>query len=69
MNKTTFNKIKSICAQLEKSKKKLALERDKIRDFVYDLQAVLDTVEEGHDSIDFALRELNSAVDTLSEQF
>ena len=59
--------IKDMMTKIKKSKAIIAKERDKLRELYYDLETVLESVDEGLDSLDNAMRDFDDAVDKFSE--
>jgi len=64
----TVKRLRSLHARIEKSKAKIAAERDNLRALVSQMEDLLEPLDRACESLEFGLADLNSAVDSLSEQ-
>ena len=59
--------IKTILIKIEKSKKVISKERDKLRSVYIELEDILETLDEGTDDINVGLKYIESGIDEVSK--
>lgn len=60
--------IKSLVAKIEKAKDKIASQRDIIRELHAELENLLETLDEGVNSIEIGCLDISAGIDELSQK-
>lgn len=68
MSKKELAQLKKLLAQIERTKQRIAKDRDTLRDQTEDLASLLDSCNEAIGGLEAGLRTIQDAVDRLSEQ-
>ncbi len=64
---TEMERMERLFTQIEKNKERLGLLRVKIRDQVYDVNQLAESMDDGFDALHAAVIELRGALDIVSE--
>jgi hypothetical protein len=64
---TIMGKVASLLNKAEKCKKAIQGERDKLRDIISDLEAIIESCDNAVDSLEDIHRTMESAADALSQ--
>jgi hypothetical protein len=67
MKKTTKLEIKDMLLKIDKSKKIIALERDKLRSIFEDLESVIESCDTGIENIEEGMCVIEHGIDDLSQ--
>lgn len=59
--------IKALLEEIDKKKRVIAVQRDQLRTIFLELGDVLDSLERGIDGLETGKREIEDAIDSLSE--
>jgi len=65
--KDTTKELKKVLEQIEKSKNVIAKERDKLREILGELESTLESFDEGVEGLEAGKREIDNAIDTMSQ--
>ena len=65
--KTTEKKLRAVLTKIEKSKNVIAKERDKLREIYDELEMLLESFDEGIESLNIGKHEMQRALDAISQ--
>lgn len=68
MNRAHLNRLNGLKCKVRASTKTIAHERDKLRDYLSDIQSIVEDIDQAEDDLKSAVECLEQATETISQQ-